>query len=196
MSEAPLQSDSLDARGDDELIALCNARQADAAAAFDALYQRYRQWVANLAFRFTRDHDTAMDVTQEVFIYLLRKFPGFVLTARLTTFLYPAVKNLSIASRHKTQRFSGSDDVLAATVEANTGDAAATETKARADLAAVMEGLSQGHREVLLMRFVDDMSMEEIAAALGIPTGTVKSRIHNALAGLRQDERVKQFFEV
>ena len=189
------QSPQSDARSDDELIALCNARGKDAEAAFEALYQRYRQWVANLALRFTRNHDAAMDVTQEVFIYLLRKFPGFVLTARLTTFLYPAVKNLSIASRGKAQRFAGDDAVLAATIEANTGDAATQEEKARADLAAVMEGLSEGHREVLLMRFVDDMSMEEIAAALGIPSGTVKSRIHNALANLRKDERVKNFFD-
>jgi RNA polymerase sigma-70 factor (ECF subfamily) len=54
--------------------------------------------------------------------------------------------------------------------------------------------LSAGQREVLLARFVDEMSLEEIAAALEIPLGTVKSRIHNALATLRDDPRTRNYF--
>ncbi len=50
-------------------------------------------------------------------------------------------------------------------------------------------------REVVLMRFVDDLSLQEIAAALAIPTGTVKSRLHNALATLRDDPRTRRYFE-
>jgi RNA polymerase sigma-70 factor (ECF subfamily) len=45
------------------------------------------------------------------------------------------------------------------------------------------------------MRFVDGLSLEEIAAALDIPLGTVKSRLHNALNALRADPRVRKFFE-
>src|SRR5256886_71956 len=54
---------------------------------------RHKNWVVSLATRFTGDADQALDVTQETFISLLSKFPGFKLTSRLTTFLYPAVKN-------------------------------------------------------------------------------------------------------
>ena len=53
----------------------------------------------------------------------------------------------------------------------------------------VLSALPETHREVLLMRFVDGMSLAEVAAALSIPEGTVKSRIHNAIATLRTDER-------
>ena len=45
------------------------------------------------------DENLALDVMQETFLYLLKKFPGFRLTAQMKTFLYPAVKNLSIAAR-------------------------------------------------------------------------------------------------
>ena len=77
--------------------------------------------------------------------------------------------------------------------------AAAPQTNDRAegieDLRVVLSAVPQIHREVLLMRYVDDMSLEEISTALAIPLGTVKSRIHNALRMLAADERTKRFFE-
>src|SRR5688572_4393458 len=72
--------------------------------AFDALYHRYRDWVVRLAVRFTGSEEDALDVLQETFAYVFRKFPGFRLTASMTTFLYPVVKNLSIAARRKRTR--------------------------------------------------------------------------------------------
>ena len=46
--------------------------------------------------------------------------------------------------------------------------------------------LSDAHREILLMRFVDEMTQPEIAAALDVPLGTVKSRLHHAMLAIRQ----------
>ena len=60
--------------------------------------------------------------------------------------------------------------------------------------AKVLAGLPEAHREVLLMRFVDGMSLAEIAEALSVPDGTVKSRLHNAAAALRKDERTVRYF--
>src|SRR2546430_4596064 len=86
-----------------------NAGDADA---FASLYLRYRDRVARLAYRFTHHHDDALDVTQETFAYLLRKFPGFILAANLMTFFYPAVKNLSLTARKKRRRSSGGEENL------------------------------------------------------------------------------------
>jgi RNA polymerase sigma-70 factor (ECF subfamily) len=58
----------------------------------------------------------------------------------------------------------------------------------------VLAGLNSECREVVLMRFVDGMALEEIAVALQIPLGTVKSRLHRALAELRADARVQEYF--
>jgi RNA polymerase sigma-70 factor (ECF subfamily) len=58
-----------------------------------------------------------------------------------------------------------------------------------------LASLVDTQREVVLMRFVDAMSLAEIAEALEIPLGTVKSRLHKALASLRQDPRTRQYFE-
>ena len=60
--------------------------------------------------------------------------------------------------------------------------------------AAVLGILPDAQREVLLMRFIDGMSLQEIAEALNIPLGTVKSRLHNALQTLRSDRRTRDYF--
>ena len=177
-----------DSRSDLELVAALNAGDV---SAFDALYCRYRDWVVRLAARFAGHEDDALDVLQETFSYVLRKFPGFQLTASMTTFLYPVVKHLALAARRKRLRMGGDEAVLNAAPAANDPDPLGP----RAELAAVLAGLPESHREVLLMRFVDGLALEEIAAAIDIPLGTVKSRIHNAIAALRKDPRVRRYFE-
>ncbi|MEA2709570.1 MAG: hypothetical protein QOF78_2171 [Phycisphaerales bacterium] len=176
-----------DPRSDHDLIAALNAGDA---AAFDALYYRYRDRVLRLAYRFTANHADAQDVLQETFSYLYRKFPGFRLTAAMTTFLYPVVRNLSLEI-HRKKRATASADVLE---ELPGFAAAAGEAETRADLAAAMANLSSEHRQTVLLRFVDDLSMDEIAAAMNVPVGTVKSRLHHAIAAMREDPRVRRYF--
>lgn len=153
--------------------------------AFEFLYFRYRDWVTNLAFRFTGHHDDALDVMQETFAYFIRKFPGFVLTAQMTTFLYPAVRNLSIAARKKRQRATSSEENFDLFAESE-----ATESLHRDEFSEMLRSLSDAHREILLMRFVDDMTQPEIAEALDLPLGTVKSRLHHAVQAVRNSPAV------
>ncbi len=171
-------------RRDEELIGRMNESDAEA---FEALYRRYRDWVHRLAWRFTRNQEDALDVLQETFIYLLKKSPDLRLTASMTTFLYPVVKHLSLNTRRR--RPAGTDEESLTAIPDPT--VAGT---SRAELAAALGTLPEEHREVVLMRFVDDMSIEEIAGALGIPSGTVKSRLHRALETLRNDPRTQEYF--
>jgi RNA polymerase sigma-70 factor (ECF subfamily) len=175
-------------KSDQELIELANKGDPDA---FEELYHRYRDWVHRLAWRLTGDQQDALDVLQETFIYLLGKFPGFELTAAMTTFLYPAVKHISAAIRNKRRRFVSDDELF--------GEVTAPETQgqtdhARSELAAALAVLSNEAREILLMRFVDEMNLQEIAVALDVPLGTVKSRLHRALRTLRGDRRTRDYF--
>lgn len=178
-----------DSRSDLELIDAVNGGDS---SAFDVLYLRHRDWVVNLAYRFTQNRDLALDVLQDTFLYFLRKFPGFKLTAKLTTFFYPAVRNLSLTALKRARRYQ-SDDEISEHLEAPP-DIAPVENQ-REQLASVMSELSEEHREVLLLRFVEGMKMGEIAETMGIPTGTVKSRLHNALTTLRKDERTQKYFD-
>jgi len=170
---------------DRELVAAANEGDEKA---FEALYYRYRDWVLRLAWRFTRDHEVALDVLQETFTYLWGKFPGFQLTASMKTFLYPAVRHLSIRLQKEDRR----DWTCPEVVEG--AESFDERTASRAQLARVLRAIPEEQREVVLMRFVDDMSVREVAAALDIPEGTVKSRQHNALRTLRHDPRTRDYF--
>jgi len=190
LKEFPVPSPEItDAPSDQQLIAALNAGDA---AAFDTLYFRHRDWVVNLAHRFTGSEDLALDVMQETFLYFLKKFPGFRLTAQLKTFLYPAVKNLSIAARRKASRVRSTEAEQQHLANIVAGDVPLCTST---ELAAALANLTEEHREVLLLRFVDDLSLAEIGEAAEVPLGTVKSRLHNALHALRSDRRANEFFQ-
>lgn len=172
-----------DHRSDEQLIADLNAGDL---SAFDGLFYRYRDRVLRLAHRFTGNRDDALDVLQETFAYVFSKFPGFRLTAQFTTFLYPAVRHTSLAICRKRGRTISADAQLL--------DLPAASGPVPSDVANVVSRLPAGQRDVVILRFVDDLSTDEIAAALGIPPGTVKSRLHNALASLRTDPRLADHF--
>ena len=144
----------------------------------------------SVARRFTRDRDLALDALQETFTYLLGKFPpsggGLVLTARLQTLLYPAAKNAAITAVRKARRYAGGDAEL--------DELPAEPPAEREPIDAALAALSPERREVLTLRFVDDLSLAEIAAALDVPLGTVKSRLHLALKELREEPRIKDLF--
>jgi RNA polymerase sigma-70 factor (ECF subfamily) len=185
-----LETPSDDPRPDDTLIALINQGEMEA---FEALYRRHRNWVMGLACRIAGDHNLALDVLQEVFLYVLRKFPGFRLGCQFRSFLYPAVRNLAIAAREKAARSQAGDAIELDQLEAQ--PMARNNPSERVVLADALKTLPEPQREVLLLRFVDGFSLEEIGTVLEVPTGTVKSRLHHALAALRKDPRIRRYFE-
>lgn len=185
----PEDKDRLEQFDDVELIARVNRGDE---AAFAALYHRHKDWVAGLAYRWTGDRETALDVLQETFLYFVKKFPGFRLTAKLQTFLYPAVRNLSIAARRKAGRYESVEPDAPVMAELAADAPVAGED---GQIQAALALLPETQREVLLLRFVDGLELAEIAGAMEIPLGTVKSRMHNALETLRQDARTKKLFE-
>lgn len=162
---------------DEALIERANRGDDDA---FEALYRRHRDWVIALAYRMTGNREDALDVLQDAFAYFFAKFPGFALTAQLKTFLYPAVKHLCL-SRIRRRVVTVDIADLAERLPAGADPGAGL-----SDLRGLLAALPEPQREVVLMRFVDDMSLQQIADALGVPLGTVKSRLHNAIDQLRK----------
>ena len=182
-----------DPRSDVALVEICNqGHPRAAAAAFEALYLRHKDYVLRVALRFTPDIDTALDVLQDTFVQLLRRFPptgeGITLTARLTTLLYPIAKNTAISAARKASRFPVADDVTPEGVPARPA-------REDEDIGRLLAVLPPGQREALTLRFVDGLTLSEIAAVLGIPEGTVKSRLHGGIANLRASPLLAYFFD-
>ncbi len=181
MSGEPEESPGrTDAELDD--AALLRAANAGDERALEEIYIRYREWVVASAYRITRDRDDALDVLQDAFLYLFGKFPGFELRAKMKTFLYPVVRNLALERRRKRRRARPLED-LSAEPEAKEEAAPAVNGPT---LAEAVARLPEGEREVVALRFSDGMTLAEVAEALGIPLGTVKSRLHSALSRLRE----------
>lgn len=173
-------SGSSDNKDDQALITLINRGDDDA---FEKLYLRHRDWVFRMACRVTGNEHLAQDVLQEVFCYFLGKFPGFELRCEIRTFFYPVIRNLSLTSLRKFRRLAGGE--IGETHLKNL-PAPKVDCEPSQDFTEIISALSSDHREILLLRFVDGMTLPEIAEIVGIPPGTAKSRLHHALASLRK----------
>ena len=171
-----------EARGDAALVALCNGGDAqERARAFDALYRRHRGFVLLVARRFTHDDDEAADVAQETFLYLLRRFPpagaGLDLHAKLDTLLYTTAKHLAMTAARNAARH--------ASCGIDPDELPAKDAPAPSEISKWLARLPPRQRTVMRLRFVEDLNVREIAGELGIPEGTVKSRLRTGLAKLR-----------
>ncbi|HEX6812805.1 MAG TPA: RNA polymerase sigma factor [Planctomycetota bacterium] len=170
-----------DPRPDAELLAAVGRGDANA---FDELYRRHRDWVVRLAQRFTGSDSDACDVLQETFLYLLRRAPALDLRVRMTTLLWPVVRNLALERRRKQAGQAPEFEPLAADPPVVPPE----------ELLAALGNLPAEQRQALLLRFVDGLSLQEVATAQQVPLGTVKSRLHQALASLRNDPVARRYF--
>ena len=173
---------NFDTRSDAELIDICNTGDAESAeAAFAALYQRHKNFVLRVALGVVGDNAIALDTLQETFTWLLKQFPpagkGLELTAKLTTLLYPVTRNFAISEWRRGK-------VLAPNADPDLLEAPGVDTAN--DVQRVLRELSFERREVAMLRFVHGMSLDEIAEALEVPPGTVKSRLHRARLQMRR----------
>ncbi len=159
------------------------------AEAFDLLYTRHRDWAFRMACRLTGSPHFADDVLQDAFCYFLGKFPGFTLCCQFRTFLYPVIRNLSLNMIKKDRRYETGPNA-----EIHIGQLAdpSTDSHHHGDLFGITAALTVDHREILLLRFIDGMSLPEIAEMTGIPLGTAKSRLHLALNSLRKNPAIQE----
>ena len=132
---------------------------------------------------------------QDTFVQLLRRFPssgeGLRLTAKMTTLLYPIARNAAISARRKASGLP-----LAGEVAPDDLPAPPIPPAGESDgIGRLLAELPAGQREALTLRFVDGLTLEEIAQALGIPLGTVKSRLHLGIAALKSSPLAREFLE-
>jgi len=151
-------------------------------AALAELLGRYERPLSSFLYRHTGGRDVE-DLYQETWMRVVRSVERFDRERRFSTWLYKIALNLA-RDWHRRPPPDASDSDPA-------GDDSAELARAEAgiDVSRLLAQLSEAHREVLILRFYHDLSEEQVAEILECPRGTVKSRMHHALAKL--SERVK-----
>lgn len=181
---------------DAALVAQC--RDGDSSA-FDALVRRHQDRIYHAVCRLVGDREDALDVAQEVFVRAYRSLDGFRGDAQFSTWLYRIAVNMArnhLRDRSRKGRNKGVPfDPIATNAPAPASMAASplpspAETAAADELDAVLQGalahLPEACREAFVLRIFENLSYEEIAAAMECPAGTVKSRLNQARRLLRE----------
>jgi RNA polymerase sigma-70 factor (ECF subfamily) len=181
MSGAPLLAPAREAA---LLEGLRGSSAAGRQAAFQELFSAFHRPLLGLCHHLTADRAEAEDALQEVFLALHRALPGFRGEARLSTWVYRIALRTALHVRARRPRNTTPLDAQSAAMEVpDTGvapDQLASARQESARLARAMEKLSAEHRAVLSLFAVEGLSHAEVAEALGIPLGTVWSRLHLA----------------
>lgn len=160
--------------------------------AFEQLVRTYENKIYHLALRMCGSSEEAGDIAQEAFLAAWRGLPSFRGESNFATWLYRLTSNAAIdyLRRQKKERGDMSlDDEELGLDAVDTGPGpqdAAEQTEVQSAVAAGLRQLSEGHRQVLVLREIQGLSYEEIAAVLEVDLGTVKSRISRARAALRK----------
>ena len=165
---------------------LRRAQQGDSEA-FRQLVEAYQTQVYRLALRMC-GADGADDVTQDAFVAAWRALPNFCSDCRFSTWLYRLTTNAAIdyLRREKRHRAAGDIAELELPDDAPTMQELSERAETQSRVRRALSCLSDEHRQVLLLRYMQELDYGEIAAAQEVSEGTVKSRINRAKARLRE----------
>jgi len=162
-----------------ELVESCQRGEREA---FRALFELYKDKVYSMALRYTNDESWAMDIAQDTFVKLFSSIQNFRGEARFESWLYRLVVNSCLDQKRRRRRllpfvnqfleglrFRGAtalDELLRQELSGQVRSAVAT--------------LPPEQRIVIVLRYTEGLSYEEIAVALGCSKGTVASRLNRA----------------
>lgn len=165
-------------------------------AAFAGLVSAYEGKIYNLALRYLGSREDAMDASQEVFLRVFRFLPGFQEESGFSTWIYRIGVNVCKDMLHR--RLKRAEQPLEVPDEEDEGRPVDV-PDLRYDPERIMEGvelrqalsdailaLPEQQREIIILRDIRGLSYEEIALALALESGTVKSRLFRARENLRK----------
>ena len=164
-------------------------RQARAgeAAAWDALFRRYQLPLYVYVFELVHDEQAALDIVQESFINAVRHIAALREDGKFGSWLFGIAHQKCVQRwRKQTREEAALDQLAGAPDEFETGpDDLLIRQEREEEFMQLLNQLSAPHRAVLLLYFVEDFSIAEIAEITGATAGTVKSRLHYGRKALR-----------
>lgn len=163
------------------------------ADAFEHIVKKYEKKVYNLALRYLKNRDDALDLSQEVFIQVYNNLAQFRGDSQFSTWIYRVTYNKCVDMLRKTQKLRR--NVVMSTDDENffeTRDRRASieeNYEGRETLVTVMkiiDTLPSEQRDVVILRYIKDLSYSQIADVLEIAEGTVKSRLNRARLKIKE----------
>ena len=180
----------------DAIPAVATYERADALDDFESLMRDHQQYIYRVLVSLVRDPEAADTLTQECFLRAYENRGSFRREAGIRTWLLKIAVNLArdYARNRRMgfwRRLFRSEDPVAVADSLSDGRADAERALiARQELGAVwaaLDHLSAGQRTVFILRFVDDLSLDQIATVTGTTIGTVKKQLFRAVAALRRE---------
>jgi RNA polymerase sigma-70 factor (ECF subfamily) len=192
---------SVDEMDDHRLLA---ATLAGEEMAFAELHRRYKNQITNYVYRMLDDYDRAVDLAQETFVRVYTSAERYQATYSFSTYIYRIAHNLAISELRTRKRrklfslptFFSDKDSEEVEVEMEDkrlvkADDVMIADERRAAVNKAISSLPEKYRAALVLCDIEEKSYEEISEVLGLPVGTVKSRINRARNLLK--EKLREF---
>lgn len=164
---------------DREVVEACQRGDADA---FRALFEAYKDRVYSIALRYSGNPAVAMDIAQDTFVKLLSRIGDYRSEASFDSWLYRLVVNSCIDDHRRGRRMAPFLDGLLNAVRAPAESVLHTllRTEKEQRVQDVVSKLAPEHRIVIVLRYTEGLSYDEIASIIGCSPGTVASRLNRA----------------
>ena len=182
---------SLNTITDSDLVVRAIAGREDG---FEELVRRYQRPIAAYVYRMVGDYDSALDLTQEVFIKVYASLERYRSEYKFSTWIYKIAHNAAVdhLRRYSTREHALTSDCEGTAydlpIESNrpTPEQESERRERRAEIEAVVDQLPPAYRELVVLRHSHDLSYDEIAEVTALPLGTVKNRLFRAREVMRQ----------
>lgn len=145
--------------------------------AFDELMRAHEDRVFSICLRMLRDREAALDATQDTFVTVFRKADRFAGRSAFSTWLYRVAVNVCYDhSRRSRRNFTEPLSDIREPADASAADGFAS-AELRPDLEAALQAIPPEFRAAVVLSDVEGLALQTVADALGVPVGTVKSRV-------------------
>lgn len=180
---------------DDDQVLIKKIRKGNKAA-FEELMRKYNRKIFNFVIRMVRNDEVAVELTQDFFIKIYTVIDKYNFEYKFSTWAYRICYNLVIDHIRKNQiqiesldndTVSQKEIVSSENYVKDVGFRILSDEEVKTHLWKLVDGIPLKFREVILLRYIQELKYEEIADISGLPVGTVKNRIFKAKEILKQE---------
>ncbi|MBC8031002.1 MAG: sigma-70 family RNA polymerase sigma factor [Pyrinomonadaceae bacterium] len=182
---------SLSAANDRELVA---SAVTGLEGGFEELVRRYQRPISAYVYRMVGNYETALDLTQEIFIKIYGSLARYRPEFKFSTWIYKIAHNAAIdhlrrsSGRERSLIVGSENDQYDLPIESEglTPEQQTEREERRVEIESVVRALPTAYRELIVLRHSQDLTYEEIVEVTGLPLGTVKNRLFRARDLMRQ----------